>query len=277
MALVRNRDLAVAVRTARSISRRDPLFPIDGEPIHNSRIGIPSTKTVYVLSGAFGDPSTMTLEVRGQITVDADNIIPLQFNSFAYGDAAVISGRDQLDAVLEAGIRTGPQIVFGYGLGAVIACRWLSDLAPNSPVLPSEVSFVLIGNPARRYGGKAAYYGTAVPPPVNTKYIVLDVARQYDGAADWPQVPDTIAFANAKAGLLALHQPNLDGVGGYHSVGLGDPGAVWTEGNITYQVIRTDVLPLLGDDAARQDKALRPQVEASYRRGAPVDLPDYDY
>ncbi|KMO83537.1 PE-PPE domain-containing protein [Mycolicibacterium chlorophenolicum] len=144
-----------------------------------------------------------------------------------------------LDARLSqtTGVQPGgsPTIVLGFSNGAGVAEQWMADNAgkPGAPS-PEDVSFVLIGNPRRAYGGTR-------PPITPTDYHVIDIVRQYDPMADFPDNPlNLLALANVAAGMLSpMH---LD----YRSVDLDDPAnVVWTEGNTTYVFVPTQDLPLL--------------------------------
>ncbi|KRE26753.1 hypothetical protein ASG82_09435 [Mycobacterium sp. Soil538] len=144
-----------------------------------------------------------------------------------------------LDARLSqtTGVQPGgsPTIVFGFSNGAGVAEQWMADNAgkPGAPS-PQDVSFVLIGNPRRAYGGTR-------PPITPTDYHVIDIVRQYDPMADFPDDPlNLLALANVAAGMLS--PVHLD----YRSVDLDDPAnVVWTEGNTTYVFVPTHDLPLL--------------------------------
>lgn len=62
-------------------------------------------------------------------------------------------GVENLTAALSDGT-TGQQIVFAYSEGARAAERWLDENAGQEGVpSPEELSFVLMGNPTRKYGG----------------------------------------------------------------------------------------------------------------------------
>lgn len=129
----------------------------------------------------------------------------------------------------------GPTIVFGFSNGAGVAEQWMADHAGQvGAPSPEDVSFVLIGNPRRAYGGTR-------PPITPTEYHVIDIVRQYDPMADFPDNPlNLLALANVAAGMLS--PVHLD----YRSVDLDDPAnVVWTEGNTTYVFVPTHDLPLL--------------------------------
>lgn len=129
------------------------------------------------------------------------------------------------------------QIVFGYSQGARVAADWIgqrggTEGAPS----PEHLSFVLIGNPGRKYGGAHVGWGQTVP---DSDYRVLDVARQYDMAADMPDRFSLLALANVLAGFMFIHAD-------YEDVDLYDPrNYVWTEGSTTYVFVPTENLPLL--------------------------------
>ena len=130
------------------------------------------------------------------------------------------------------------QIVFGYSQGARIAGEWIEKYGTTEGALsPENVSFVLIGNPNRKHGGANLGWGQATP---DSEYKVLDVARQYDLAVDFPDNPlNLLALANAYAGFSFIH-PN------YEDVDLYSPdNYVWNEGNTTYVFIPTKNIPLL--------------------------------
>jgi len=95
-------------------------------------------------------------------------------------------------------------MVFGYSEGAQVATKWLRDYGISSPVTPtSRLSFLLIGNAERRYGGFAYRHDNlaaicdvdGLPDPLSdgtstVPYAVTDFARQYDGFADFPSASD---------------------------------------------------------------------------------------
>ncbi|ANI40258.1 PE-PPE domain-containing protein [Mycolicibacterium vaccae] len=136
---------------------------------------------------------------------------------------------------------TGPTVVLGYSQGALIAADWLAqhDDAADRPS-PEELSFVLFGNSLRKYGGVRPAYDIDPPTP-ESDYHVTDIAIEYDGAADFPDDPfNLLALANAFAGFQYVH------IYGYDDVDLeNDEKLVWTDGNVTYVLIRRENIPLL--------------------------------
>ncbi len=138
----------------------------------------------------------------------------------------------------------GPVTVLGWSEGAQVAAKWLRERGPG--VWISDVDFVLIGNPERKYGGalfvqspprhfgalpKAAYGGPGVP--ADTPYRVTDFVRQYDGWADLP-TSENPGKAARKVPSDAIHM-------NYFHVGLDDEDVLsYTEGNITYLLKPTE-------------------------------------
>jgi pimeloyl-ACP methyl ester carboxylesterase len=81
----------------------------------------------------------------------------------------------------------GEKVVFGYSQGAQIAGQWLRTYAakPDAPTT-AELSFLLIGNPERRFGKQP---WTKKITPDDTRYRVRDVARKGDRWANYKGVP----------------------------------------------------------------------------------------
>ncbi|PRC42625.1 PE-PPE domain-containing protein, partial [Mycobacterium sp. ITM-2017-0098] len=79
-----------------------------------------------------------------------------------------------------------PTTVLGFSQGATIASNWIKQNAWN-PFAPSpeNLSFVLAANPQRKYGGIRSGLGIDTPTP-DSDYSVVDIAIEYDGAADFP-------------------------------------------------------------------------------------------
>ena len=174
-----------------------------------------------------------------------------------------------------------PVVLFGHSQGAQVIYsdlrRWAAN--PGSAPDPAQVSWVSIGNPENRYGGKRPNTDEAANPwlPADTAYHGTEVIRQYDGWADWPDdSTNLIAVANALVGMFTTHTAYWNG-------DLNDPRNVrYTPdlpgggpGNVTYVWVPNDTLPLVawaGPFAPMLDNALRPLVEKGYSR--PVDIPD---
>jgi hypothetical protein len=151
-----------------------------------------------------------------------------------------------------------PVQVFGYSQSATIAMLEKADLAAAyaagvvSTPGPGALSFVVIGDPNRPNGGYMArgpngltisFLGATFsgPAATNTPYSTVDIAQEYDGAADGPVNPlNLLAVANALLGMAYLHH-------NYGSVSLTEPGVVnqGTYGDTTYYLIPGRVIPLL--------------------------------
>lgn len=159
------------------------------------------------------------------------------------------------------------QMVFGHSQGAKVAAQWLETYAGTEGApSPSSLSFLLIGNPGRKYGGSRVSLGEMTP---DTEYNVLDVSRQYDLAADTPDDKrNLLAMINAYVGFSTVH-PH------YEEVDIYDPANyVWKEGNTTYVFVPTTRLPILSflyniglsDLADSLDAPLRAAIEKGYDR-----------
>jgi len=171
-------------------------------------------------------------------------------------------------------------IVFGYSHGALVAEHWLKKHLADSKTYPAPspkvLSFVVIGNPTRAFGGSGATLAGEVWP--QSDYQVIDIARQYDRPADFPNNPASpyyrLAVRNATRGATS------GGLHDYTRVNIYDPAnAVWTsaDGNITYVLVPTQYVPILGVFAPlmpERNAELKAQIETAYIR--PVPFPNTD-
>ncbi len=178
-------------------------------------------------------------------------------------------------AALQAAISGAPAgervIVFGYSEGATVVGKWLAQHA-DDPDIPSPelLTFVVVGNPSRQSNGITIPNGVEFP---QSQYQVLDLARQYDGVADFPNNPKSpyyfLAVRNATRGSLIGHLHN------YSNVDIYDPAnAVWTseDGNTTYVLVPTQNVPLLGGLAnlfPDWNAELKAKIETAYIRPTP--------
>lgn len=182
----------------------------------------------------------------------------------------------------------------GHSLGAQVLNYWLREYAPDSPINPADIRFIVVGDPEHKYGGvinnpaapKEPRYG-GVGIPDGTKYTYLSFTRQYDYYSDHPQDRSvTVAVQNAQAGIQAVHRR-------YDEVSLFDENNIsWSEPlnpNITYRMATTYPLPILSTwnlffppswlaswvpaEAAKADMIYRDDVEAAYDRPWSADLP----
>ena len=164
-------------------------------------------------------------------------------------------------------------VVFGLSGGAGASSNWLRDNAADIDApSPDRLSFVMIGNPNRKYGGSSRRFATTP----QTQYHVIDIARQYDPIADSPDDPfNLLAHLNVMAGIFSpLHTD-------YSTVDINDPNNIrWTEGNTTYILVPTEKLPLLGPLRAMGlnrladslNGPLKEIIERAYNRPVPVPL-----
>lgn len=132
----------------------------------------------------------------------------------------------------------GPKLVFAHSQGAQVCSRWLRKYAaaPDAPS-PKELSFLLIGNPLRKYGGyiigKPEVGGQiGLPTPNDSPYAVTDIKAQYDGWADIPDKPGKWALLNAATGRNGRH------CYGYLGADMNDPNRkAYQENTTTYVML----------------------------------------
>lgn len=139
------------------------------------------------------------------------------------GTGSIAIGADNLDRLIRA--TPGPKIVLGYSQGAQVAGAWLRKYAHRTDAPdPAELSFILIGNPERKYGQQP---WTKLQTPDWTQYTVRDVARRDDHWANYHGVP-----ANRLAAMFGGTHTN------YFSVDLNEPAeVVKVVGNTTYSLV----------------------------------------
>lgn len=158
---------------------------------------------------------------------------------------------------------SGDKVAYGFSGGARVVSKWLADNADTTDISAEDMSVILLGNGGRKYGGINGwwdFYGDSLMTPTDTQFSVLDVARQYDPIADFPDNPfNLLALANALSGFNGVHLK-------YSDADLNAPGNyVWTEGNTTYVYIPTSQLPLLAGLRALGLDSLADQWEAPLR------------
>jgi len=194
-------------------------------------------------------------------------------------DKSVAEGRANLDrcvvgsadcvfnddaAVLAEAGSVAPQVgdsflVFGYSQSSVIASMTKQDLIDDYQPGDPAVSFMLIANPMRPNGGVlmrgkgwptipilgisfsgASPTDSALLPDGSYAYPTVDVARQYDGlGGDFPVRPlNLIALLNALLGYGLLHGETVD-------VPFDQARYQGREGDTSYYLIETDIVPLL--------------------------------
>jgi hypothetical protein len=203
-----------------------------------------------------------------------------------------------------------PFLVEGYSQSAEIAVDEKNDLMQTGQ--HPDVTLLMLGDPNRPDGGiDERFVGMDIPglgmadltgaEPTDAGIPTIDIANQYDFAADYPQYPiDVVAQLNAFLGLIYAHGAYGDGIlpeevpaiwppsaplsGPYASeYTLGSTEIVkQVDGDTTFYFIPTTELPLL--DPLRSlgvpesvlnifQPALQVIVEAGYDRSIPFGDP----
>lgn len=175
--------------------------------------------------------------------------------------------------------------VFGYSQGAVVATAYKRDHLGNG------VDYVLVENPGRPNGGIFERFHGLYIPLLNVKFsgatpvvrdpqegggTTVDIARQYDGWADFPKYPlNLLATANAVLGIVYLHGNTQDlDESALEDIDKTDPRYYQQHGDTTYYLIPTKQLPLLmplngmlpKSVLAKLDAPLRALIEFGYDR-----------
>ncbi|MBY0443080.1 MAG: PE-PPE domain-containing protein [Mycobacteriaceae bacterium] len=174
---------------------------------------------------------------------------------------SVSQGLTLLDAGIKAQLAAGNSVVvFGYSESATIASLHMQALSALPVELrpdPSQLSFVLIGNPSNPNGGLLARFpGLYIPildvpftgaTPANTPYPTSMYTIQYDGLVDAPRYPlNILADANAFMGFwtgVHAEYPWLDPsqLANAHLL----PTSPGYTGNTQYYLLLHQDLPLL--------------------------------
>lgn len=174
-------------------------------------------------------------------------------------------------------------VIFGMSQGAVVASRYKAAHPDGT-----GNTFVLVENPSRPNGGVLSRFAGLYIPVLDVSFSgatpdngdpTVDVARQYDGWADFPTYPlNLLATVNAVMGMIYVHgrtQTELTAADLEAAKAAGNDTMYYQErGNTTYYLIRTPRLPLLmplngiAPEAVLDtlDEVLRPLVEQGYDR-----------
>jgi hypothetical protein len=173
---------------------------------------------------------------------------------------SVAQGVSMLDSGIKAQLALGNKVVvFGYSQSATIATdeiRALMALPANLQPNPSQLSFVLAGDPNNPNGGLLERFtGFYIPildvkfngiTPPNSPYPTSIYTIQYDGIADAPQYPlHVLSDLNAFLGYFIVHgtYPSLTASQVANAVHLAtSPGYT---GNTQYYMVMTQDLPLI--------------------------------
>jgi PE-PPE domain len=230
-------------------------------------------------------------------------------------DASVRTGLDNVDRCVHAEPCTahvypseepGPAdgyAVFAYSQSARIAslekARLIAEYRAGEDPSAQHAVFIMIGNPSRGNGGiLQRLEGLHIPildvtfdgasptdsPVVDGDYLypTVDIARQYDGWADFPVYAlNLLADANAIAGIAYLHGDYFTGTAANPVAG--QPYLYQGQvGDTNYYMLATKRLPILLPLAAIGvpdpilavlDAPLRELIEQGYERDVPPGVP----
>lgn len=172
-------------------------------------------------------------------------------------------------------------VIFGYSQGAAVASQYKATHEGNT--------YILVANPNRPNGGILERFAGMHIPILDvtfngatpaTEDPTIDVARQYDGWADFPTyLWNPLAIANAIAGMALVHgntqfDLTAEDLIAARESGDSDYYQVDEDTKTTYYVVRTYPIPLLIPldpflpDAviAALDAPLRKIIETAYDR-----------
>lgn len=223
---------------------------------------LPPAATVLTLSGLnFNLTNYMPRQFGGLFARPPYVLHKVRYPASLAPDS-IARGVSALDAALRE--TDGPVIVLAHSQGAQVATHWMREHADDASAPSGDrVVFLLTGNPLRAESGYAIgrreVGGTiGAPTPLTSRWRVIDVARRYDGWADWPaDTQNRRAVEAARAGMMRLHTH-------YDAVDLFDASnTVWTRGTTTFVLTRET--PPLGSGSAAE-------IERGYRR-PPNDPP----
>jgi hypothetical protein len=165
---------------------------------------------------------TMTKNFGGKVTA-GNKVVEVQYPA-SMSATSIDEGVKALHAAINQ--TSGPVLVFAHSQGAQVVSRWLRR---KSFVFdPDQLSFLLIGNPLRKYGGygvgRAEFGGQiGLPTPTGSPYRVTDVSLQYDGFSDTPALPGVWARMNAQQDRFGINGSRAIHAMGYRTANLDDP------------------------------------------------------
>ena len=210
---------------------------------------------------------TMEEKLQGVLCQAGNTCVALVYPA-SMAPSSVPKGVVALGAKLGDGSGTH-WIISAYSQGATVVNNYLKQVVgtPNAPD-PDRVTFILTGNPNSKNGGISKIkYGSSA-------YSILDVKRQYDLWADFPDKPNFWAVANVLAGMLTIHTD-------YNDVDINSPSNwIRQTGNTTEVLIPTEVPPvlkgLLGFLLSEKTKAkIKAKIDAGYDRTGYVPSPGH--
>lgn len=234
-------------------------------PADTNRLQIPGSATVLTLSGLnFNLYNTMPRQFRGLFARPPYTMVQVKYPANIARNS-IAKGVEMLDEALRT--TPGPKIVMGHSQGAQVCSRWMREHANDTTApKPDELLFILTGNPLRSTGGyiigRKEVGGTiGVATPTHTPWRIIDVARRYDGWADWVQDEhNKLAVKNANIGKQTLHKK-------YDEVDFFSPThTIWISGNTTYVLTWEQELPVLKGSSSPLSRvdAARAEIEAAY-------------
>jgi PE-PPE domain len=232
--------------------------------------------TVLTLPGAFslGNMTTVQAAFGGpqalltQLGDDSEaNVVGVVYND-SDPIGGYVDGANKLNAKLTALPASERIVVVGHSYGAVAICEWLRLYAASSQIDPALITFVNAANSIRLDNGLSMMMGMYGPGggPVSTEFTVIDVARQFDKWADYPNnaaSPDYWqAVNNCNYGDMVTGTNN--GVpnnihNSYQDVQIGAPCAQATIGTVTFMLFETKPPP-------NPSGVTRAQLETAYNR-----------
>ncbi len=178
--------------------------------------------------------------------------------------------------------------VVGFSQGAVVASSYKGD-----PLAVKGVNYVLIENPGRPNGGIMQRFNglhipllditfsgaTPVRDPADGGGVTVDIARQYDGWADFPTYPlNLLATANAVLGIVYLHGDTQDlDASSVQGIDKTDPMYYQQHGDTTYYLIPTERLPLLMPFTGLVPEPVLDAVDPPLRRVVELGYDRTDY
>ena len=143
-------------------------------------------------------------------------------------------------------------VIFGNSQGAVVLSRYKASHPEGT-----GNTFVLVENPSRPNGGILERFNGITIPILNVTFsgatpdngdATIDVARQYDGWADFPKYPlNILATANAIAGMILVHGQTQTELTAADIEAAKAGGSMYYQqhGDTTYYLIRTPLVPIL--------------------------------
>ncbi|RFZ33259.1 putative PPE family protein PPE42 [Mycobacterium marinum] len=225
----------------------------------------PDATYVTAVQDLFIDPhfpgfTTQVLFTPEQLWPFTSNLGSLTFGQSVAQGVAIL--RDALSAQLSDPANTA--VVFGYSQSATIATNqiraFMSQLNPPSP---SQLSFVLTGNPNNPDGGVLERFNGLYLPivdvlfngatPPDSPYPTAIYTAQYDGIANFPRYPlNVVSDVNAIMGFLydehyyagLTSDPNAIGSGPTVANAVQLPTSPGYTGNTEYYMVLAQHLPL---------------------------------